>query len=163
MPIIIKNRDAISRLGARLDRLVKADYAPLMQEGARILVEENAAGLERGEDWQGQPMPATQRERSVKLSQTKGDGPPLIPRYDQSRAEKLPQTSASWSERAPWRCAISWPGFRTKDGRSILRFHAEARNTPYPKRDIIGGVRPKAKQRFRTVAKTYVLALWRGR
>lgn len=163
----------------RLDRALALDFTELMQEGARILQEDNRDGLLAGLDCDGNPMPETWRERNpegfwftrgvgpgrkvirVGGGQELGFGPPLVPRGGQSRA--IANTRVGWTTAAPWHSFLSWTGFDTADGRSILGLHAvPPAGAPYPRRDVIGRPRPTAIARFRKALELFVRSVLGG-
>jgi len=164
------------RLSQRITTFVDADYTPLMEEWERILHEENEAGLKRGEDCDGNPMPPTWRERHDESrwmrgkggkpfkalgKQEGGTGPPLLPR-DTSRAVELAMTRSGRDGSAVWFAALGWPGFATNSGLWIPSLHAHPdADARYPRRDIISRPRPAAIKRARKALRSYVRSLMR--
>lgn len=150
----------------RVAALSRADIEPLLQEGGRILIEDNARGLLAGEDAHGAPMPATQRELGIGSSRREGSGPPLAPKRRQSRA-------IAWFARgggAPrygqdgtgYFVDAGWDSFTAPNGRDILSMHAyPAAGARYPRRDVISRPRPTAVARFREAVRVWAQNLIR--
>lgn len=158
MPIEIMNLEALDAIGLRLTDVLTADARPLMEEWERILLEEHTAGVLRGEDADGVPMPPTVRERTPELSQRLGSGPPLVPNYEASRAIRLAHTASGIDNGQPF-AVLGWDSFVSSDGRSILGMHADPDSKArYPRRNLIG-VRPEAQHRALDAMITFVQSL----
>ena len=89
----------LERLKKRVEKLGQVDYSPVVAEWAQTLLDDNERGLMAGEDAEGRPMPATQREQSTGRSQRQGSGKPLVPKGPTSRAIRNARRRASSSRR----------------------------------------------------------------
>ena len=131
----VENIGAFDRIKNYLSNLTAIDPAPLMKDVEQIVIDENRRRLHAGLDSNDARMPPTKRERSPRLSQRLGSGPPLAPNRDASRAIRLCRVISHEKVASGFRITIGWQGFTTRDGQSILGFHK--RGGPYyPVRDI---------------------------
>lgn len=170
---------------------------PLLEEFGRIIVEDNRRGVLAGLDRHGRRVaPVTYRGSTVGPVKTRGrnfgrasgtykggsganlspseykklNGPPLAPRYQQSRiiANLVVTYGAVNMGRTIWQTTGYWKDVVRPDGRPLLPPHfrgARLRRGRLPKRDM-AGVRPQgrreARQKTREWAREY-LRILKGR
>lgn len=160
MGFTVTNLEGLVKIRKHLERAAKLDYTPLMEEGARILQQDNIRRSLAGLDCNDQSMPSTQRERDPKQTQlgAKGTGKPLDPNREQSRIVANVRVSWTQNHAAPWYSTLAWMGFDSKRGEPILAFHAHTRghDWPYPKRDVISHPTPTATKKFRAALRAFV-------
>lgn len=157
MGLKITNADGLARIRLHLRRAAALDCTELMEEGARILREDNERRALAGLDCEDRPMPPTRREMDPDLSRRRGSGPPLAPNRIASRVIRLVQVT--WTTAAPWASLLRWAGFDANNGRPVLGMHANpGGGARYPRRDVISRPTPTAVKRFRQAARDFVRA-----
>jgi hypothetical protein len=176
----VVNTAPIDRLIMQIEYLQAMDFSPLMEDWRVILEQDNEQNL--GIDGFGIPMePVTYRPDS-KAGTRKPinydhippydnlysshyrtlDGPPLSPRYGDSRVTQFFRTSWDRDEPGPgdWRTLGFWEDFKSIKDEEILPFHAAGpdHNPKLPIRDILH-VRPSALSKARDALISFVNTL----
>lgn len=155
-----------TRLG-RLANLTRETVRPLLEEGGRILIEDNERGLLAGLDANDQPMPPTKRQMDGGKSKRLGAGPPLVPNRKASRAilwfGKGGGAVRYGQDATGYFVDAGWDSFTASNGRDVLSMHANPVNAPYPRRDVISHPRPTAVRRFRAAVNVWARNLLRRR
>jgi hypothetical protein len=146
-----------------------ADPKELMEEGERILFEDNERRLLDGLDVFDQPMPATLREQGIggRWVTIKGRpvlvepdpnppaGKPLIPHTRASRWITLAQTGHEHRPPNEWAAYLGWPGFTSDDGTEIPKYHREGKGR-LPRRDQSSQTSPTANRRWQQAFRDWI-------
>jgi hypothetical protein len=139
-----------------------ADPRPLLEEGERILLEDNERRLHAGLDVDDKPMVPTLRERGiggewrtigghpvlVKADTNPPAGPPLIPHKAASRWLRLARTGHEHRPPDGWVVYLGWPGFTDDRGVEIPSYHRTG-GKRLPRRDQSSHPSPTAVKRWR--------------
>lgn len=161
----------------RIDALqaAVADPRELMEEGERILLEDNERRLLAGLDIHDAPMVATLREQGIggqwrtirgkpvliERDEHPPAGPPLIPHNRSSRWIALARTGHEHRPPHDWAAYLGWPGFTSDDGTEIPRYHRLGEGR-LPIRDQSSRVSPTAAGRWAQAVRDWFDAI-RGR
>jgi hypothetical protein len=149
-----------------------ADPVPLMEEGERILIEDNERRAIAGLDCNDDKMPATLRERGiggqwrtikgkpvlVEPDENPPSGPPLLPHNQASRLIVLARTGHEHRPPSEWAAYIGWPGFTSDEGVEILSYHRKGEGR-LPKRDVTSHPSPTALKRWQQAFRDWLQAI----
>lgn len=173
-------------LERKLDRMANPDFAPLMEQWEKVIVEDNRQGVLSGLDKDGRPLAPvtyrggiakpTRRRRNARFGTTAGTfkpgsggnlspseyrtltGPPLAPRREESRVITNLVTRSGRTG-TTWHAEAAWADVVSEDGIPFLDAHFEGRKQ---KRRDLRGVRPWGIAEARRLLRAYVRRLWRS-
>lgn len=136
-------------------RSASADLGQLMPDLERIAWQSNRDGLLAGTDRDGVPMAPL---AASTLRYRKGDGPPLVPRRNQSRMIANYRVTSFRRPDGNWVILGAWQNVLSKKGVPFIPFHADGTRR-MPRRDPVG-VRPLGRLQVGVALRAWIQEKW---